>query len=407
MGWNDYRQKTAANMKKKTTRRYPPWQAGVLMINAGDEFDVAFCDVSPYPRPHHWTGMPNECTANNPLFDGKCVYCYDAAERDERNDKIVARGGQSERYKHWLHDGVVVPVVDLRMHHFVPDPDKDGKFMVVECAFPDAEIPAGAPAVCSHCASKDPYVAERRFLGIRRWDLDLGSELWQTIIAADHRANQKCMHVYPDGSVCGGKNFLTALICPECGHHFMGSEELHKNAQKAAELREQIVKCPSKNCGFEGKPFAEYTCMNAAKRGTPDCPEHMAVPGTLASGLVRITCRGKTGNDGKVRRSYTVDALLDENRVEALVNRMGIDEQTAKNLLAAKGLDLDRQYLPQRKNPDDEAFTKNGAFDAAAYVEAVLQSQAEELGIPNPYGGSTRSHVPFGNETRSYTGARD
>jgi len=405
-GWSDYRQRTAANMRSKSKRRYPPWQAGVLMVNAGEEFQVALVDMPPHPRPHHWTRFPHECTASNPLFEGKCVFCFDAAEKDADNEKLEAKGLDPEQYKHWLRDGLVLPVVDYRMHHFVPDPKKDGKFMVAACAYPDKDIPKGAPTgMCSHCNHKDPYVAERRFLGMRRWEVGTTSELWNIIIAADRRANQVCMHEYKDGSICRGKNFLTQIICPECGTEFMNSEQIHADAQGAAELAEKVVSCTS--CDWKGKPYSAYTCMNAVKRGTDDCAEHMARPGTLADGVVNITCRGETRQGGQVVRKYTVDAVLTEDKVGRLVEGFGYDPDAAKALLSGKDIDLDRQYLPERKNPDDDAFNKNGAFNKEEYVKAVLQAQAEDLGINNPYVAGGGSHVPFGGKSRSYEGARD
>jgi hypothetical protein len=132
----------------------------------------------------------------------------------------------------------------------------------------------------------------------------------------------------------------------------------------------------------------------------------MAVPGTLATGLVRISVRGDTRKDGQTVRKYSVEPLLAEDKVEALVSRFGFDPDAAATTLSGKGLDLSRSYVPERKNPDDDAFNKGGAFDRGAYVTAVLTSQAEDLGIRNPYsGGGATDHVPFGRSTRTYEGA--
>jgi hypothetical protein len=406
MGWAEWRQETAGNLKSQGGgRKFPPWQAALIMAAAGDDFQAALLNEPPYLRALHWTDLPHECTSDNPLFEGKCVYCDDAQQKEIENEKIEARGGQPKQFKHYRRQAFVIRAVDFRMFHFVPDPKKEGKSMVAACQFPDLDVPAGAPDVCAWCRHQDKYVAERRFLGVRRWEIETASDLWKTVLSADRRMNETCLHVYPDGRCCNGRNFLTSLMCGECGHLYKTSDEIHKNKADTATFAEQVQECPA--CHKKGKPHAEWTCSRAVKDGTPECPHHMSLPATLPDGVIHVVCRGEKNTQGNVVRKYAVDGDHRVTAADVLRERYNMDDAAIEKLLTSN-VEMARLYYPERKDPTGEDFNKGGKFDKDGYVLAVLTAQAENLGVENPYvAGTTSTSRPFAAGRRQYVAEED
>lgn len=365
------------------------WEMEEFQLHIGEEAMVRCLPLpegtDPYVRKFHWPqgSGPKTCTAEIPEFGAKCVYChYDqehkaeqqklaeaARARNEKHDKVASRLNQKTV--------TVLEVVDFRYYHIVPGEGDEKEVMRCNVEGPEADGER-----CEFCASEDAAVQARVFGGGRRWQLK-DDQLGQ-LFEAHKRLQKICVHVDEKGKICEKEAYVVEVTCGSCGEALIPSEKVRRMPSKELELAlKKEYKCGK--CGHEGYADVAAACKSG---------EHDAVRGSIFDKNLVVTCSGeekklafakpgeKSTWEDKVL-NFDTTACPFESITDSLSN-WGFEDEKIEEICKPKDLawKFRPEFLDPKKYPNPDT-----------YVEAVLNSQAEMLKKPNPFGTTTTTNT--------------
>ena len=379
-----------------TEKRWPPYTANLFQLNTKDQTETSavFLDEEPTFRQYHWPngGRSDECTLSHPWFDGKCIYCHEHEKvqaENEGKDKSAKKDSSLYPRSQWI-----VQLLDLRYLHWVPHPKKENKDVVTACAHGEANVPTALNR-CKWCKHKSARISERRFGGLRRWEL--GKTHAQMLFSYAERVKSLCVHEEGE-KVCGGKTWVVDYHCPAdgCDHVYFDDDDVMTKEEEVRSFVNDIQACPT--CGAEDLPTPTYVCDKAWDDKTESF-SHSAVPLELTQCLVNVECIGEIkkirGKEQEVR-SFNFKHDFIEDLPALVMGEFGLTEDEVAELF--EPVDLTQVYKPAGLSPEHDDF--KGDDDHSKYVNAVLTKQAENCGCPNPYSttGSTQRSRPFGGK---------
>lgn len=348
------KQADAAARQKKSGPR-TPWQAYKFAMDVGDEAAIQFKPMEPFLWEYHGFNPNHTCTSNEdvwPEFKGKCVWCY-YCDRDK-----------AFRDKWYQRSSFVMSLLDFRFFHWEMG-QKNGRDVVLVHVCQDPNPTPGRRNRCPHCNSTDEFVRERRFGGLKRWELN--KTQFNQVTDAYARLQQICVHVDAEGNVCNHRVFDVAYNCAHCGHEVLDERALQ--SEDAAEVINNPYQCS--NCGNEDFLKPLNIC---------DSDAHEPVPGSLFDKMLTVTCSGTSKEvGGKMRTlknfNFEVKAWPWRSAKDNLGDFAISDEDIQKML---EEEDVRSRYSPAWgvKRADFETDDE--------WVDAVLKKQAENAKKPLP-----------------------
>jgi len=390
-----------ASGRKDWERR--PWTADNFQMEHGERAaPIRIMDPGPSGllviAQHQVTtwGSSLTCTAKMDGFDGRCVACYyhQQAAPKSADNRLLYR-----RVK------TVAALIDFRMEHEIEVPKKKGEGMKkvrTRCAHDTRTLPKGgrrsSRSRCKHCESRDPDVARRHFGGKKKWEwsnplreklytISQGlaeTAFWQEDVGSSHQ-----LEAYTIGYRCGN-----------CATEIVDEDDLRRmDDEERAKVANTVFECPlcteSQGEAFDDHDLPEevWIGVGAYPEGHQNAGEEfekgMDEPGVFRAGLydkdieVGVSTTTREGSSDKFREYSFDKSAFDFGPPEDRLERMGFTEDEIADLL--RPMDVADKYRPQFLNPDKDEFKTDGEKDVEKYVQAVLESQARQMGRESPY----------------------
>jgi hypothetical protein len=377
--FNDISDKKKSGKAGKGNTAKKDWRVYRFDMDLKETACVRFPDVDPYVRGFHWAfgGPPKECSCEKSGFDGRCLYCYYAKAWDD-HERQAARdytgAGNASKYdRRWnklvRQTGRVVPVIDFRYWHYIPD----GDALLLERCLDDDATPRHSR--CSTCQDRNPEIARRVTGVLKRWEMSDRDKHFSQMVGAHQMLQNTCAATLEGGSSCGAKCYAEALVCEVCfaeGNTVDVVEQTEVQRMSDAMInasRGTIYECTH---GHEGEPRLISVC----KKGGHDC-----VRGTIYDKNVMVKCIGelkdkKSGKGQWADKDYQYDISGSFATVEEELEGFNASDEECERV--AKGVDFQWSYAPEgwKVKRSDFAADPEGV---EAYVQAVLDAQAENI----------------------------
>lgn len=145
---------------------------------------------------------------------------------------------------------------------------------------------------------------------------------------------------------------------------------------------------PSENKHFESLEPGERA------KFSPEDAEHWVVRGSMFDKILEVTVTGKEKKIGKqdvVLKNFNFSTGPEWSTVYNDLQLFSLDDEEIEKL--CKPWDLEERYRPE-KGVKPEEYP-----DEEAWVEAVLDAQAEAAGVKNPFSSSGGSKNPWGKKS--------
>ena len=133
----------------------------------------------------------------------------------------------------------------------------------------------------------------------------------------------------------------------------------------------------------------------------PEDADHWVVRGSMFDKVLEVTITGKEKNIGGkmvTLKGFNFSTGPEWSRLEDDLAQFNLEDEAIEKL--CEPWDLDERYRPEKSVKPDEQPSEE------AWVEAVLDAQAESAGVKNPWGGSgsknPRGKTSEGGAKRSF-----
>jgi DNA-directed RNA polymerase subunit RPC12/RpoP len=393
--FNRFKRSAKQSQQKEESRRgssgtFPPWEMEVFTYNVDETGRIRFLDPGdrgPYEKYFHFPqgGFPHACTLEHPLFDGKCVFCHFDQEAKEQA-KAQGAKSTSSLYRRFER---VMELVDFRFMHIIPHPKKQGKETLIQCQHDGPDLPSRVR--CNWCRHDNERYKERHFGGHKVFEMN--KTQWGQILGLHNKLGRTCIHMDVDGdgnpdpeTFCGQEVYPVEYKCSSCGHTVLDDDKL-ATMSDAALFKYTDFEYECEKCGE--KDFLEEVSVCESSKHDPK-------QASLFDKMIEFTITGEassfTNNRGEEQKYTKKDFSFDTGQpftyLDDDLETLGFPPEEAAEMI--KLWDLDWRFRPERKDPKE--YTSDDA-----YVDAVLDAQAESLKKPNPYGSSGSVSAPFGN----------
>jgi hypothetical protein len=341
---------------------------------------VRFPDVDPYVRGFHWGfgGPPKECSCEHPDFDGRCIYCFYTKKWDDHEWKAAAdhkKAGNKSKYdKRWnklvRQTGRVVPVIDFRYWHYVPNGDG---LQLERCRDDDANPRRSR---CETCQDKNPEVARRVTGVLKRWEMADRDKHFHQMVGAHQMLQGVCAGTKTDGGICGVKCYPEALVCETC---FADGDTVDvvptDDVRRMSDGQVSAARGSTYECehGHTGEPKLISVCDSD--------DGHECVRGTIYDKNVMVKCVGemkdkRSGKGQWAEKDYQYDISGEFATLEEELDGFNVAEEQRE--LIEKGVDFRWAYAPEGWNVKRSDYDSDDA-GTEKYVQAVLDSQVNNI----------------------------
>ena len=330
-----------------------------------------------YSRTLHFWNRPGTCTCDIPVFGDKCVYCF-MHQKGSEEAKKAGNGpdGKPQKNKYdklWKRMAYVLEVIDFRYFHKGMDPEDSEKPILIPCGNTEAMPKRNR---CGLCQKGDLRI----FGGRKNWECSLPQ--FRSLVKIDAQIGETCITPI-ENKACGRKISLIGFACGGEGHELMGEDDiLQMPAEKLNEYVTTRISCPA--CAWEGLPVD----VLVADDDCPVCAGCTPVRATMFHKNIEVSCIGAPDGRGGTKKTYNYDKGQPFTPIEDDLLQH-LEEKDVVEMLAPR--DLSYTFRPEWINREK--------FDSdEAYVMAVLDKQAEQLKVPNPYkpgGGNTQQTVAY------------